>query len=115
MSLERGDIALVNFPHSDLRTIKLRPVVVVQADDLQTGIPQLIVAMISSRLDRAPHPSRVLVRLTDVGATETGLRTDSVIMSDNLATIRLMLINKVIGRLRDMSTVDRTLRKTLAL
>lgn len=115
MKLRRGDIALVNFPHSDLQTVKLRPVLVVQADDLDTGIAPIIVAMISSRLERAKHPCRVLIRLTDPGAGLTGLRTDSVIMADNLATIRLALVNRMIGRLADMRAADLTLRMTLAL
>ena len=34
MNLERGDFALVYFPHSDLRTVKLRPVFVIQVDNL---------------------------------------------------------------------------------
>jgi len=43
----RGDVALVVFPDSNLRTAKLRPVLVVQADDLRTGLSQVIVAMIT--------------------------------------------------------------------
>ena len=43
------------FPHSDLRTAKTRPALVVQADNLQTGLPQVIVAMITSRMLRAQH------------------------------------------------------------
>jgi mRNA-degrading endonuclease toxin of MazEF toxin-antitoxin module len=38
MTYKRGDIVLVYFPHSDLYTIKLRPVLVIQADNLNTGI-----------------------------------------------------------------------------
>ena len=54
---KRGDVALVLFPHSDLRTAKTRPALVVQADNLQTGLPQVIVAMITSRMLRAaPEP-----------------------------------------------------------
>jgi hypothetical protein len=34
MNLERGDFALVYFPHSDLRMVKLRPVLVVHAEQL---------------------------------------------------------------------------------
>ncbi len=48
------------FPNSDLRTAKTRPALIVQADTLQTGLPQVIVAMITSRLFRANRPSRVL-------------------------------------------------------
>lgn len=55
MNPKRGGFALVYFPHSDLTTIKLRPVLVVQADDLGTGLGQLIVAMVSSNLTRAGH------------------------------------------------------------
>jgi mRNA interferase MazF len=51
----RGDVALVVFPDSNLRTAKLRPVLVVQADDLGTGLSQVIVAMITSNLSRAGH------------------------------------------------------------
>ena len=57
---KRGDVLLVVFPNSDLRTAKLRPALIVQADELQTGLPQVIVAMITSNLARAKHPSRVL-------------------------------------------------------
>ena len=56
---KRGDVALVPFPHSDLRTTKNRPALVVQADDLRTGLPQVIVAMITTKLFRANHPSRI--------------------------------------------------------
>ena len=56
---KRGDVVLVLFHHTDLRTAKTRPALVVQADNLQTGIPQVIVAMITSRMFRADHPSRI--------------------------------------------------------
>ena len=44
---KRGDVVLVLFPHSDLRTAKPRPALVVQADDLQTEIAQVIQAAFS--------------------------------------------------------------------
>ena len=55
---KRGDVILVLFPSSNLRTAKLRPALIVQADNLQTGFPQAIVAMITSKMFRANHPSR---------------------------------------------------------
>jgi mRNA-degrading endonuclease toxin of MazEF toxin-antitoxin module len=54
---------LVLFPHYDLRTAKPRPALVVQANDLGTDLPQVIVAMITSKAFRANHPSRVLENL----------------------------------------------------
>ena len=47
---KRGDVVLVPFPNSNLQTAKVRPALVIQADNLNTGLPQLVVCMISSNL-----------------------------------------------------------------
>ena len=60
---KRGDIVLVLFPNSDLQTFKKRPALVVQANDLQTNLPQVIVALIMSNMTRASHKSRVAILL----------------------------------------------------
>ena len=44
----RGDVVLVLFPNSDLRTAKRRPALVIQRNDLDSGLAQTIIAMISS-------------------------------------------------------------------
>ena len=115
MNFRRGDIVLVLFPDSNLRTAKRRPVLVVQADQLGTGLAQTVVAMITSNMARAGHPSRVVVRLGTEGALESGLLTDSVIMTDNLATIHDSEIDRVIGAFMRLSELDAALRTTLAL
>jgi len=104
----------VLFPHSDLRTAKPRPALVVQADNLQTELPQVIVAMITSKMFRANHPSRVTVLLSTPVGQQSGLLTDSVVMTDNLATIAEPAIDRVIGFL-PMAKVDAALRHTLGL
>jgi mRNA-degrading endonuclease toxin of MazEF toxin-antitoxin module len=40
MPYKRGDVVLVLFPDSNLRTPKRRPALVIQADNLATGLPQ---------------------------------------------------------------------------
>lgn len=112
--LRRGDVVLVPFPNSDLKTTKTRPVLIVQADDLNTDLPQLVVAMITSRRFRANHPSRVPISAKNEMASESGLLTDSVIMTDNLATVRIEAIIRTIGHI-NMDEVDDALRSTLAL
>jgi mRNA interferase MazF len=62
MNCRRGDIVLVLFPESNLRTFKRRPALVVQADRLDPGLAQTIVAMITSNMCRAGHPSRIVVQ-----------------------------------------------------
>lgn len=96
---KRGDLILVIFPDSSLRTGKSRPALVVQADDLQTGLTQVIVAMITSRMARANHLSRVVITLSTPEGRQSGLLTDSVVMTDNLATIADTEIDRVIGSL----------------
>ena len=77
---KRGDVVLVLFPHSNLRTAKTRPALVVQADNLQTGLPQVIVAMITSRMIRANHPSRITVLCSTPEGQQSGLLTNSVVI-----------------------------------
>ena len=73
---------------SDLRTAKPRPALIVQADNLQTGLPQVIVAMVTSKLFRASHPSRVTVLLSTPEGQQSGLLTDSVVMTEVDAALR---------------------------
>ena len=86
MSFSRGDVVLVLFPDSNLRTAKRRPALVVQADNLGTGLQQTLVAMITSNMARTGHLSRVEVRQASPLGQQMGLRTDSVIMTVTKAT-----------------------------
>jgi mRNA interferase MazF len=87
---------------------------IVQADDLQTGLPQIIVAMITSQMFRAGHPSRVAILLSSPEGQQSGLLADSVVMTDNLATIMLSAIYRVIGSL-PTADIDEALKHTLGL
>jgi mRNA interferase MazF len=49
---KRGDIILVLFPHSDLQKAKPRHALVVQADDLNTGMEQLIIKPLGANLSQ---------------------------------------------------------------
>lgn len=115
MSYKQGEIVLALFPDSNLRTAKAWPVLVVQADNLGTGLPQTIVAMITGNLARAGHPSRILISVASTEGQQSGLKMDSVIMTDNLATIVDSEIDRPIGVWADMPAVDAALRHTLSL
>jgi mRNA interferase MazF len=115
MSYKRGDVVLVFFPDSNLRTAKRRPALVVQADNLNTGLQQTIVAMITSNLSRADHNSRVRLLRDSPEGLLAHILMDSVIMTDNLATIIDNEVDRVLGHLNEMSKVDAALRSTLAV
>jgi mRNA interferase MazF len=73
------------------------------------------VAMITSNMARAGHPSRIIVRAEGESGKASGLLMDSVIMIDNLATIHDSEIDRVIGSVSGLDEVDTALRATLAL
>jgi mRNA interferase MazF len=115
MKSNRGEIVLVLFPNSNLRTTKRRPALVIQRDNLQTGLAQTIVAMITSNMARAGHASRVTVSLSTSDGRLTGLKSDSVIVTDNLATVHDDEIDRSLGVWPAMQQVDEALRHTLGL
>jgi mRNA interferase MazF len=115
MPTHRGDVVLVLFPDSSLRTAKRRPALVVQADNLQTKLAQSIVAMGTSKMPRAGHRSRITVKRDGAEGKRAGLLTDSVIMTDNLVTVRDGEIDRTISRYPDLGTIDACLRHTFGL
>jgi mRNA interferase MazF len=70
--------------------------------------------MVTSRRFRANHPSRVTLQLDSPDGKQSGLLTDSVIMTDNIATIVASGVDRVIGSI-PMTDIDVALRHTLSL
>ncbi len=71
--------------------------------------------MITSNLSRPNHPSRVSIKLNTIEGRASGLRTDSIIMTDNIVTVLETEIDSVLGRLPDMQAVDNALRHSFGL
>ncbi len=114
LSYKQGDVVLVLFPNSDLITAKIRPAVVVQADNLQTGLDQIIIAMVTIQMWRSEHPSRVTILLDTPEGKQSGLISDSVVMTDNLATVTLSSISRRIGSI-SLPNLHESLRNTFGL
>lgn len=115
MPYKRGDVVLVLFPDSNLRTAKRRPALIIQANNLNSGLPQTIIAMITSNMARAGHSSRVSLLLNSSEGKRAGILMDSVVMTDNLATVRESEIDRRLGTILDMTAVDPAIRHTLGL
>jgi len=115
MLIKRGDIVRVFFPNSNLTTSKRRPALIVQADNLNTNLPQTILALITSNMSRANHPSRVTILLNSTDGINSGLRLDSVIMTDNLVTVLNSEIDSILGSLRDMNKIEAALLHTFGI
>ena len=103
----------MRYPNSDLRTYKRRPALVVQAD-VPTGLSQRIVALITSNVTRT-GPTRVVVTQISQIGQRMGLRNDSVIVLDNLATVLEREIERVIGHCPQMGSIDQALCRVFGL
>lgn len=115
MLIKRGDVIRVLFPNLNLVSSKRRPALVVQADNLNTGLSQFILALITSKMKRAGHKSRVAILLNSREGNASGLRLDSVIMTDNIVTVLETEIDSILGSLPDMQAVDDALKYTFGL
>lgn len=114
MTHKRGDVVLVYNPHSDLTTYKKRPALIVQADDIQTGLTQKLVAMITSNLTRIGKARATVLKNSDLGKA-MGIRIDSVVVADNLMTIEEQIIDNKVGHCSDMAAINTALKKTLGI
>ena len=114
MNYRRGDVILVRFPNSDLKTYKKRPALIVQDDRVNTGLPQAVIALITSNMTRT-GPTRVIFKHNAPAGRTMGLLSDSVVVTDNLATVLEREIDKAIGHCPDMPLVDQALKQTLGL
>ena len=71
--------------------------------------------MITSNLTRDGRPSRVRINKDTHEGGQAGFLTDSVIMTDNMATVLWVEIDKAIGALANMNAVEDALKVTFGL
>ena len=107
----RGDIVLVPFPYTDLSASGQRPVVIVSTNAYVEATADLIVAQITSQVDK-PHYGDHRVESWQ----QAGLRRPSVVRA-KVATIHRALVVKRLGHMpaADLRGVEDGLRQALAL
>ena len=108
----KGKIVLVPFPFTDLTAAKLRPALVIYE-----GEKDVIVAFISSKIPYELSEIDVLITKKHRSFKKTGLKVDSVIKLDKVATVLKDLIVGELGELDDelRREVNRRLRKVCQL
>ena len=113
--LARGDVVLVPFPFTDLTAQKVRPAVIVSADP---QVPDVIVAFISSVLtNRSPRSAEVELLRSDPEFASSGLKVDSLIRLDKLATLSRSIVSRRLGTAgtTTSSNIGTMLRRALDL
>jgi mRNA interferase MazF len=90
----------------------VRPVLVIQNDIGNRYSPTVIIAAITSQIDKAKLPTHV-----EINAAEYNLDRDSVVLLEQIRTLDKQRLQKKIAELDDriMSRVDEALRISLGL
>lgn len=109
--LARNDVVLLSFPFTDLSGTRVRPGLVVG----RVSGHDLIVAFITSRVGSTNGRDALAEHSLNPSAPEfpaTGLKTDSIIRLDKLATLSRRLVRRRIGRVGEgtAAAVGRCLR-----
>ena len=99
MSVNRGDVVLVDWPFSAGKGSKLRPALIVQNDRDNRRMANTVIAMITSQTKRALEPTQCFVDPTTPEGQPSGLRTGSVINCVNIFTVEQAKILRTIGSL----------------
>jgi PemK-like protein. len=108
----KGKIVLIHFPFTDLTATKLRPALVIYE-----GKRDVVVAFISSKIPSELSDVDVLVTKKHAGFKKTGLKVDSVIKLDKIATVLKDLIMGELGELdkEPSKEVNQKLKKMLEI
>jgi len=95
--MKSGEIALLRFPHADLETGKLRPVLLIA--QVPGAYPDWLVAMVSSRLEQAIPGFDEVISEGDSDFPASGLKQASVIRTGRLAVVDTRLLMGEIGEI----------------
>ena len=113
MIVKRGDVFYADLsPVIGSEQGGVRPVLVIQNDIGNKYSPTIIIAAITSQINKAKLPTHV-----EINAPEYGLPKDSVILLEQVRTIDKKRLREKIGRFNDemMAKVDECLKISLGL
>ena len=109
--MKRGDIYRADLdPVVGSEQGGVRPVLIIQNDAGNIHSPTVIVAAITSRRKKPHMPVHVLVT-----AEESGLPTDSIVLTEQVRTLEKSRLTRYLGRVTDaaMSRIDQALKRSM--
>ena len=95
--MKPGDIVLIRFPQTDLKTGKLHPALVVA--NAPGRYADILLALISSRIYQAIPDFDEIIEPSDIDYDDTGLKVRSVVRLARLATVEPSVINACLGHI----------------
>ena len=118
MKVRRGEIVLVSLPFASGQGGKIRPVLVIQSDHNNSRLMNTLVAGITSHTARVAHEAtQYLIDVTTTDGSVSGLRFNSVVLCEYLATVQQDHILKRMGALTAsaMQEIDGCLKAALGM
>mgnify|MGYP001571156402 CR=1 FL=1 len=118
VDLGRGSVVLVAFPFTDLSATKIRPALVLSAEELHRSRRDVILAAISSVVrGKEADPTAVALAKGSEAFSGSGLRVTSLVDCGKLVTVQGTLVLKRLGGLGPiaMRRVDAALRRAIAV
>jgi mRNA interferase MazF len=115
--MKRGEIHLAAIPHTDGSPPKQRPVLIVQADYYNQRIQNVLVATITSNLNRRNDAAHLFIDVSTPEGKQSGLRVDSLVSCINIAVVAKKDLRANIGELSDriMQQIDDCIRTAFGL
>ncbi len=115
--MNRGDVVLAFYPFASGSGGKRRPGLVVQNDADNARMAATILAQITTNLARAGEPTHLMIETSTTEGQSSGPLHDSLVSCNNLITVELTRVHKVIGRLpaATMQKIDVCLKAALGL
>jgi mRNA interferase MazF len=118
MNVRRGDVVLADLPFSDRSGSKKRPALVVQCDRNNRRLDDVIVAMITSVVQRsASEATQLLIDIATPEGKQSGLLHTSAVKCEHLLTLHNQFVGRVIGHLPPptMEQINGCLKESLEL
>ncbi|MEL7246047.1 MAG: type II toxin-antitoxin system PemK/MazF family toxin [Cyanobacteria bacterium J06573_2] len=96
MTLNKGDIVLVQFPFTDLSQTKLRPALILYSNSTTNDVTLCFIS--SQNVDNLTS-EEFAIKDSDTEFSETGLRVSSKVRVTRIATLNNSLIVRRLGKL----------------
>ena len=103
MVIKRGDMFYADLsPVVGSEQGGIRPVLIIQNDTGNKYSPTVIAAAITSQTGKNKLPTHI-----EIGSNDNGLKSDSVVLTEQIRTIDKSRLKEKIGRITDMEVMNR--------
>jgi mRNA interferase MazF len=107
---KKGTVVLIPFPFTDLSANKVRPALIISSNKLKGD--DIVAVFISSNTKKSSQPTDCVLKTSEADFEFSGLKTDSIIKIDKIATLDKKIILGELGSIssKKINEVDRKIK-----